>query len=158
MWDDVKSRVRSYIKGLEAERDALLDQRNAMTERINAIGAEIATLNKFAAACKGETQEKIRERSEDMNRVCPELVDNRDAAKINIFTEAIERLGDDLSGTNIRNNMPKLNYYIYNPKWKLWTDINDFRNDYRAWIDCSGYWGNLPQRSEGVRSGLRIAQ
>jgi hypothetical protein len=51
--------------------------------------------------------------------------------------------------------MPKLNYYIYNPKWKLWTDINDFRNDYRAWIDCSGHWGNLPQRSEGVRSGLQ---
>lgn len=158
MWDDVRSRVGSYIKGLEAERDTILDQRNAMTERINAIGAEIATLNKFAAASKIEAQGELRERGADMNRVSPELVDNRDAVRINLFTEAIERLGDDLSGNNIRNNMPKLNHYIYNPKWKLWTDINDFRNDYRAWIDCSGYWGNLPQRSEGERSGLRITQ
>lgn len=133
-------RVTRDIEGLREEIGNLETQRNEFV-------AELKVTRKVAEDLLQVERESMEERAQDMNKVCPDLMDSRDAMRVNIFTEAIERLGDDLSRGNIATNMSKLNYYIYNPKWKLWCDVDDFRRDYRDWLDCRGHWARLPQSS-----------
>jgi len=135
-------RVTRDIEGLREEIGNLETQRNEFV-------AELKITRKVAEDLLQVERESMEERGQDMNKVCPDLMDSRDAMRVNIFTEAIERLGDDLSRNNILANMNKLNYYIYDPKWKLWTGIEGFRQDYQDWLDCKGHWAQLPKSSDG---------
>lgn len=143
----MSDRLSNYIKTLRDEQATLNLTIDNLKDRIAEINIEITALGKFAAVCKEMDLAGHRERCEDMNQVTPKLMDQRDAMKINLFEEAVDRLGDDLSSGNIRKNMSKLNHYCYNVKAKLWNNIEDFRKDYQDWIENRGHWAALPKKA-----------
>ena len=153
----MKDKLTAYIKGLDEQLNKYYAEREAVAIRIDALLVEIDALRRFERACENDARERVAGRASDMNGVSSVLVDERDAEKINLFMEALEKLGDDVSSSNVRKNMSKIHYCVY--KKRLWPSEAAFREDYRAWVDCRGHWANLPRRGETMGPAeMRLAK
>lgn len=76
------------------------------------------------------------------------LPDEKDARRVNIFLEFLDRIGEPPSAyADVRSRMPKLETAIY--RHKLWKGWPDFKEDYRRWLNREAPWTGVLGRGPG---------
>jgi hypothetical protein len=73
------------------------------------------------------------------------LPDERDARRVNIFLEFLDKVGElPSSFTQAKERMPKLGTAIY--RHKLWNSWPEFKKDYRRWLNREEPWTGILER------------
>lgn len=107
---------------------------------------ELRRLLEFLAEKSTEAKKKRIKNNIKGNMLKDLLPDERDAKKVNIFLEFMERCGDEPVYGHARKKMAKLETYIYKKQSKLWNNWREFREDFTKWVNREGSWaGVLPK-------------
>lgn len=149
---DLKRELDAYIAGLWNQMDEQQAIINAAQDVLKDLHTRAEALIEFKnslAKDEPKAATKVVERQEDMNKVCPKLMDRKDSKKINIFLEFIDKCGgENFEYKFMMSRFHRMHYYLYS-KNKLWNGINDFRQDFENWVNREGYWTNaLPLRAD----------
>jgi len=131
--------IEKYIKKLNKDKEQLLIDFN---EEMNKIDIKLIGLNEFRNSISANHKLKIVERKESISSESSKFMDNKDVKKVNLFLEFLDKCGEATEFKIIRKQMPKIEYYIYNKKKRLWNGFQEFRNDYKSWLNREGYWTN----------------
>lgn len=132
--------VDKYIEELMLQKDNLLKE-------VKNIDIQVMSLNKFKDNLIKKDNNIKKERQETINEC--KYMEEKDIHKINLFLEFLDKCNGDTSNKTVRVKMPKLEYYIYNKKKRLWNSYDDFRQDFNAWLNRQGYWENAIPQKEG---------
>lgn len=137
---ELLSEVDKYIEELILQKDNLLKE-------VKNIDIQVMSLNKFKDNLIKKNNNIKKERKETINEC--KYMEEKDIHKINLFLEFLDKCNGDTSNKIVRVKMPKLEYYIYNKKKRLWNSYDDFRQDFNAWLNRQGYWENAIPQKEG---------
>lgn len=133
---NIEKIVKDYLKELESQEQDYI-------QKIKEIKTKKCGLNEFLEDYKQKQKELLIQAKEisisNGNKI---VMDDKDILKMNLFLEYIDKVGEVQPMKIIKQKMPKLEYYIYNKKKRLWNSWREFCDDYTAWINREGYWTN----------------
>jgi hypothetical protein len=146
---DIKMCIDEYIKDLHKQIDEHMEIINNHQKFINEVNNKICGLTEFKKFLDKKQKSLLEERKELVNAGDSKFMDEKDIKKINLFLEFLDKCGDNINRTHIKQSLPKLEYYIYNKRAKLWNSFNDFKEDFENWVNREGYWTNaLPLKED----------
>jgi hypothetical protein len=134
-YKDFEQTIFEQIENLKCEEQEC-------QQKIKDIPVKICALNELINNMKQKQNLTIVERKESIKLNTSKLMDNKDILKVNLFLEFLEKCNDDTTFKTVREKMPKIEYYIYNKKKRLWSGYQQFRDDFDAWLNRKGYWTN----------------
>ena len=162
-------RIETIEKIIDNDIAVLLKQEREYQKKLNEIRIRIVTLEGVKETLRAsvtENEEEVADikntainssnsintisniESSDGNNVkySSKFMDDKDIKKINIFlgySSAMSAEGNtDMSIVVAKKRFPKIEYYIYNKKSKLWNGYSDFCKDLKDWSARKGYWTN----------------
>jgi len=137
---DFEKTINEFIKILDQQEKEYL-------VKLSEIKIKKCGINELLQNYKQNQKLLITERVESIKPNSSKIMDDKDIKKVNLFFEYLDKVGDEpLTWKLIKQKMPKIEYYIYNKKKRLWNSVQEFTNDFKEWVNREGYWTNaLPK-------------
>jgi len=143
-YNEFENIIKEQISKLEEAKQFHSDE-------IKIINIKISVMNELNDSLIEKNEMIIEKQKEILTSKVQssKIMDGKDIKRVNLFIEYKNTCKGEKLFQNVKKKLPKLEYYLYNKKARLWNNWEEFLNDFKDYDNRTGYWTNALPKADG---------